>query len=92
MPYIQKLDRDLLDREIGALAERLVALRHRDDSWNAGLLNYAITRLILRSCPLNGYSDMNQVLGVLEGVKLEFARRKLYPHEDRKIKEAGDVY
>lgn len=64
----------------------------RDTRWNAGLLNYAITGLIIRSYPLESYGDLNQVVGVLECVKLEFVRRKLYPHEDRKAKENGDVY
>lgn len=92
MPYIAKLDRDLLDSEIGTLANRLRATRSREDSWNAGLLNYAITSLILRSCELGSYADLNQVVGVLECVKAEFLRRKVNPYEDSKIKDNGDVY
>lgn len=67
-------------------------MRSREDSWNAGLLNYAITSLILRSCELGSYTDLNQVVGVLECVKLEFARKKLNPYENRKCEENGDVY
>ena len=59
----------------------------------AGELNYAITREILRYFPQDpGYDDYNEVIGVLECVKLEFVRRMLVPYEDQKILENGDVY
>jgi hypothetical protein len=60
----------------------------------AGELNFFITNYItgyyLPESP--SYSDFNEVVGVLESVKLEFYRRMVAPYEDQKIKENGDVY
>lgn len=81
MPYIKQFDRDGLNR----------------GDWspsNAGELNYAITRLILDYMDISdaNYHDYNEVVGVLESVKLEFYRRSVVPYEDKKIGENGDVY
>ena len=61
-----------------------------------GELNYAITRLISRYMPQMrqhlSYEALNEVLGALEGAKLEFVRRVVVPYEDRKRAENGDVY
>jgi hypothetical protein len=38
------------------------------------------------------YQSINDVLGALEGAKLEFYRRIAAPYEDTKIQENGDVY
>lgn len=59
-----------------------------------GQLNYAITKLLIAYADFKGtsYATMNDILGVLEGAKLEFARRKLYPLEDLKKMVNGDVY
>jgi hypothetical protein len=38
------------------------------------------------------YRTINDVLGALEGAKLEFYRRVAAPYEDQKIQENGDVY
>lgn len=62
---------------------------------NAGELNYLITQICLKY--INGgeqlhYQDLNDVIGALEGAKLEFYRRLVAPYEDTKIKENGDVY
>lgn len=60
---------------------------------NVGELNYCITRLILEYCHQNiNYSDINDVIGVLECAKIEFYRRVVIPYEDKKIVENGDVY
>ena len=37
------------------------------------------------------YTTMSEVVGCLETAKLEFCRRYLWPYEDRKIDESGDV-
>ena len=37
------------------------------------------------------YTNMSQVVGVLETVKLEFVRRFLEGYEDEKIQDNGDV-
>ena len=38
------------------------------------------------------YQRINDILGALEGAKLEFVRRVVNPYEDSKIKDNGDVY
>lgn len=38
------------------------------------------------------YQSINDVVGALEGAKLEFYRRIAVPYEDQKLKENGDVY
>lgn len=61
---------------------------------NPGNLNYLITRLCNRYLEENklSYQTINDVVGALEGAKLEFYRRVAAPYEDKKIIENGDVY
>ena len=61
---------------------------------SVGELNYGITLLCINYLEKNGkkYATMNDILGALEGAKLEFYRRVASPYEDIKIKENGDVY
>lgn len=61
---------------------------------NAGELNFQITTLISEYLKYNGkqYQQLNDVLGALEGAKLEFNRRIVAPYENSKIAENGDVY
>lgn len=81
MPYIKPDRRDaiVLDREVPR---------------TTGELNYAFTDLILDYLSQHqlSYQTYNDVLGALEGAKLEFYRRIVAPYEDEKIKENGDVY
>jgi hypothetical protein len=56
-------------------------------------LNYAITMLVksyLGASP--NYQRFNDVLGALEGAKLEMVRRRLNGYEDSKIDQNGDVW
>ena len=64
------------------------------DPHTSGELNFAITQLISRYVTDGHYSyaRLNDVLGALEGAKLEFVRRVVAPYEDRKRAENGDVY
>lgn len=58
-----------------------------------GELNYVITTLCLHFLGDGpGYSDYNDVIGVLECAKLEMYRRAVVPYEDDKIEQNGDVY
>lgn len=59
-----------------------------------GELNYAITKLCDEYIGVKGlcYVTINDILGALEGAKLEFYRRIAAPYEDQKMKENGDVY
>lgn len=80
MPYIKEEDR-----------EQIADFNH---PVNAGELNYKITLLLIEYLENNGknYQKMNDIMGALEGAKLEFYRRVAAPYEDQKIKENGDVY
>lgn len=62
---------------------------------NPGELNYLITEVIqhyIRNSGGFSYQVANDIIGALEGAKLEFYRRLVQQYEDRKIKENGDVY
>ena len=81
MPYVKKEDRKNVRIDIeGDLTE--------------GMLNFAITQLILKYLKQHGesYKTFNSIVGVLECAKQEFYRRMIAPYEDKKIKENGDVY
>ena len=61
---------------------------------NAGELNYCITMLVQNYLDekLFNYQTVNDVVGALEGAKLEFYRRVAATYEDLKIQQNGDVY
>jgi len=80
MPYINKTRRANIS--LGAQPE------------NAGELNYQLTTMCIDYLTLNGerYQIYNDIIGALEGAKLELYARKVRPYEDTKIEENGDVY
>jgi len=85
MPYIKK---ELRKKFKGLLNEICDSATPQ----NAGELNYFITKIVhtyLQNHP--GYQGANDVMGALEGVKLELYRRIIAEYEDEKIKENGDV-
>lgn len=61
---------------------------------NAGELNYFLTMICMEYIQNNGmnYQKLNDVIGALEGCKLEFYRRTVTPYENSKISINGDVY
>ena len=79
MPYIKEADRQSVEQ-----------------GWvdTPGALAFVLTAAVDRY--LAGkelcYEDYNEVIGVLESVKLEYYRRILAPYEDDKRYENGDVY
>lgn len=81
MPYIKEADREDIDNAVREPA-------------NAGEFNYVLTLLCQEYFDNNGgrYQQINDIIGALEGCKLEFYRRVVAPYEDVKIKENGDVY
>ena len=90
MPYIKPDRRDDLNQEggLGAFVDYLPLL-------TAGELNYVITRIVLQHILMKdeaSYAHLNEVLGVLEAIKLELYRRYVAPYEDKKMKENGDVF
>ena len=60
----------------------------------SGELNYALTLALKDYLADHGesYQTYNDMIGALEGAKLELYRRKIAPYEDIKIKENGDVW
>ena len=61
---------------------------------NCGELNYTLTCICLDYLEHKGikYQTYNDILGALEGCKLEMYRRSISKYEDSKISENGDVY
>ena len=65
----------------------------------AGELNFVVTNIVnnylFHIKDEKGeyrYQDLNDVIGALEGAKLEFYRRVVVPYEEIKRTEHGDVY
>lgn len=81
MPYIDP------QRKLDLLAE--------DEPKTSGELNFMLTTTIINylgSKDTVRYQDLNDVIGALEGCKLEFYRRVVTPYEEKKILSNGDVY
>ena len=60
----------------------------------SGELNYKITEAIKLYLNTQGisYATINDIVGALEGAKMEFYRRIAIPYENQKLKDNGDVY
>ena len=87
MPYIKQEDRIKYQRDIDNLHNKL-----KQNKYTAGDLNYCISKLIWTLFDDNPrYVNANELIGVLESVKLEFYRRKVANYEDEKIKENQDI-
>lgn len=86
MPYIKQERRTPL---IKSITGSVVSLPE-----TAGELNFVLTVILQDYVTKHGvgYQTFNDIMGALEGAKLEFYRRKVAPYEDIKIKENGDVY
>ena len=85
MPYIKQKDRE---KFTNLENELLFAVPS-----NAGELNYLFTKIAHLYLTKQGtnYQAFNDLLGALEGAKLELYRRKTAPYEDDKIEYNGDV-
>jgi hypothetical protein len=92
MPYIKQEDR--------AYLRDITSEFHKADINNPGELNYLISKICKRYLDAKkhqgnsyeaNYQAFNDVLGALEGAKLELYRRRLAPYEDNKILENGDI-
>lgn len=81
MPYITQNAREILDK-------------HHSSARTVGELNYQITRLVDSFISQAGlsYTNINNVVGVLECAKLELYRRVAVPYEEKKRSESGEVY
>ena len=87
MPYINQADRKFLMlksvAEVGDLCK------------TPGELNFVMTMILneyFKRSDKGNYQAINDIVGVLEGAKLEFYRRVASSYEDKKIFENGDVY
>lgn len=60
----------------------------------AGELNFCITVAVKEYLHRKGrcYQTMNDIVGALDGAKVEFQRVVVAPYEDLKIKENGKIY
>ena len=88
MPYIKKELRDCFRN----MFNELININ------SPGELNYLFTCIILEYMSAGSagaeqnYQAINDVLGALEGAKLEFHRRIVVPYEEKKLEENGDVF
>lgn len=89
MPYIPEKDRNALDYAIFDITARILA-----KEGTAGRMNYCISSMINMMIEKKGlsYSNLNEIVGALECIKIELYRRVAAPYEDLKIQENGDVY
>lgn len=80
MPYIKQSQREVIN------STRKVP----DD---AGELNYLITMITHNYVRKHGerYQTYNDILGALEGAKLELYRMRIAPYENKKLEENGDL-
>jgi len=80
MPYIQQRQR--------------TELAEGREMANSGELNYTLTLVLNKYMNSKGvsYNTINDILGALEGCKLEFYRRIAEPYENNKLSVNGDVY
>lgn len=74
--------------------QRAVLKSLRLPATDAGELNFLFTTTALEYLKYKGecYQTYNDILGALEGAKLEMYRRRTAGYEDKKIAENGDVY
>lgn len=89
MPYIKLERRKELDPAIDELAEKLLMHGYN----NMGDFNYAISKLIHEYIIAAGlrYTNLNEIVGMLECCKAEFIRTVVSPYEDEKAKENSSV-
>lgn len=95
MPYIIEEKRQQLDTSIEQLHKILVDMMLDNEDENMeGNLNYTITRLLMMvygSKDGTRYSHINDAIGLLECIKLEFYRKVAAPHEDQKEFDNGAI-
>lgn len=91
MPYIAPKEREQYEETIQSLVEDFF---HSGDNWR-GDMNYVVSSIIARLIEKwqgPRYAQINDLIGVLECIKLELYRRVAAPYEDIKAEENGDVY
>jgi len=75
--------------------ERRLAIDGGESPKNSGELNYAITKLMHRYLVTGAgkinYQRYNDIVGAVEGAKLELYRKLISPYEESAIKRNGDI-
>ena len=85
MPYIIKEKRQRLDGLIKNVVSEMEPL-------SSGEKNYFLSSVVWGLFNIHRtYSNANDLVGLLECVKLEFYRRKVAALEDEKVIENGDI-
>lgn len=88
MPYIKKEKRGWFNGYINAIVN-LIVRREKNDT--NSLVAYVIYKIIKYIYGKPSWEVMSDGIKVLDSVKEEFRRRELFPYENRKIEENGDV-
>lgn len=93
MPYIDLDQRVEIDPHIEKLAGEInyIVKHTKEPVTVAGLLNYAVTRLLLKTLPAKRYWAMALGIGTLICVIFEFYRRYVARYEDKAIQKNGDI-
>ena len=93
MPYIKKDDRKQYEEEIQLLLNKLVAVSENNEDDVCGHMNYIISSLLKKYVAEKGerYFRYNDLIGMLECVKLEMYRRQILSYEDKAIEKNGDI-
>jgi len=87
MPYIDSKSRVLYEKTLDEFQEVLKTKRP-----TAGELNYLISSMLWELFRIDkNYQTINDIVGILENVKLEFYRRKAESYENGKIEANGDL-
>jgi hypothetical protein len=94
MPYIPKNERarynDSINKIVNDLVEKLPA--DNGKHFCVGDLNYIFSSIVWKLFDkLPSYTRGNELIGVIECVKMEFIRRKLNRYEAEKCKINGDI-
>jgi hypothetical protein len=92
MPYVKKERREVIDDALESLL--IFVDEDTPETLVAGDLNYIFTQIAnqyLLGAGLN-YQNINNVIGAMEGAKLELYRRVAAPYEDKKAAANGDAY
>lgn len=94
MPYVRTPDRDELEPILQEFERYL-----EGSTLLPGCLNYLISSMVdLTALEMQesgkkvGYTFYNEIIGVLECVKLELYRRATAPYEDQARENNGEVY
>lgn len=92
MPYLKKEDRKIFINTLSKLGSIFDTVR-TNQRLTAGTLNFLFTKIshLYISTMGQNYQHYNDIIGALEGAKLELYRRKVAIYENLKEDVNGDV-